>query len=158
MKLAIASDLSGFPLKKHVLNHLLENHKEHEILDFGIMSEENPQPFYEQAEKVAMIIQKGKADGGILICGTGQGMCIAANKYKGVYAGLVTDIISAERAKSINNANIITMGCWVTAPMTAVLIVDKWLSTGFTQGMEHKNEFIKEAFIKINEIEMNQFK
>ena len=65
---------------------------------------------------MAKAIQEGKADKGILICGTGQGMAIVANKHKGVYACVVDDLFSGERAKIVNNANVITMGGWITAP------------------------------------------
>jgi ribose 5-phosphate isomerase B len=124
MKLAIASDLSGFPLKDYLTKHLEENHPEIELLDFGIKSPDNPKPFFEQAGTVARAIQDETAQLGILVCGTGQGMAIAANKHKGIYAGLVTDPLSSERAKTINNVNIITMGCWVTAPVMGVQIVE----------------------------------
>ena len=158
MKLAIASDLSGFPLKDNISRHLFRNHKEIELLDFGIMSADQPEPFYKQAARVAHAIQRNEAQIGILVCGTGQGMAIAANKHKGIYACLVTDTISAERAKAINNANVVTMGCWVTAPGAAAEIVDAWLSAGFTEKMESKKAFIIEAFHKIREIENQQFK
>ena len=81
-------------------------------------------PFVEQAPKVCEAILGGKAEKGILICGTGQGMAIVANKYKGIYACVVDDIFSAERAKIINNANVITMGGWITAPFLGTQIVD----------------------------------
>ncbi len=158
MKLAIASDLSGFPLKEYIFKHLCENHKGFEIMDFGIISPDRSKPFYEQAARAAEAIQRGDAQLGILICGTGQGMAIAANKYKGIYAALVADTLSAERAKAINNANVITMGCWITAPVMAAEIVDKWLSTSFTKKMDSKRDFIIEAFNQLQKIEDRQFK
>ncbi len=158
MILAIACDLSGYPLKEHVLRHLNENHKDIQLLDFGSNSSNEAKPFYEQADLVATAIQDKKADKGVLVCGTGQGMVIAANKYKGIYAALVSDILSAERAKVINNANVITMGCWVTAPVMACQIVDRWLSVAFTENMDAKREFIIKAFNKVKEIEEEQFK
>jgi ribose 5-phosphate isomerase B len=158
MKLAIASDLSGFPLKEHIFNHLCVHHPEIQLLDFGINSADEFKPFYEQAGKVARAIQNGQAQQGILICGTGQGMAIAANKYKGIYAGLVTDTLSGERTKIINNANVITMGCWITAPVMAAQIVDRWLSVSFTETMDSKRAFIIEAFNQVQRIEHEQFK
>ncbi|HEX3046605.1 MAG TPA: RpiB/LacA/LacB family sugar-phosphate isomerase [Bacillota bacterium] len=158
MKLAIASDLSGFPLKNYLLEHLTENHPDIELLDFGIKSPENPKPFFEQAGKVAKAIQSGAAQQGILVCGTGQGMAIAANKHKGIYAGLVTDPLSGERAKIINNANVITMGCWITAPVMGAQIVDSWLAVSFTEKMDSKKAFIIEAFNQVQQIENEQFK
>lgn len=158
MKLVIASDLSGFPLKDYIFNHLCENHCEIELLDFGIHSPDEFKPFYEQAGKVARVIQSGEAQQGILVCGTGQGMAIAANKYKGIYAGLVSDPLSGERAKIINNANVITLGCWITAPVMAAQIVDRWLSVSFTEKMDSKRAFIIEAFNQLQKIEHDQFK
>ncbi len=115
MKIAIASDLSGFPLKAEITKHLVE--QGYEVLDFGIESADKPQPYFVQAPKVARALQEGKAEKGILICGTGQGMAIVANKHKGIYACVVDSIFSAERAKIVNNANAITMGGWITAPL-----------------------------------------
>jgi len=158
MKLAIGSDVSGFPLKDYIVKHLHDNHREIELLDFGIESPDYPKMFYDQAGKVSLAIQNSEAQMGILICGTGQGMCIAANKYKGIYAAHVTDILCAERVKAINNVNIITLGCWVTAPVMAAQVVDRWLSVSFTENMDSKRDYIIEAFHKVQEMEANQFK
>jgi len=156
MKLAIASDLSGFPLKKEIAKHLQE--KGIELIDFGIASESEPQPYFIQAPKVAGAVQRGEAEKGILICGTGQGMAIVANKFKGIYACVVNDIFSGERAKIINNANIITLGGWITAPFVGCEIVDAWLSMEFIQKMEFKRDFLANAFEKVKEIERENFK
>lgn len=158
MKLAIASDLSGFPLAREIVKHLKENHPEIEVTDFGIESADAPQPYFIQAPKVAKAIQKGEAEKGILICGTGQGMAIVANKHKGIYACVVDDVFSAERSKIVNNANVITLGGWITAPFLGVQIVDAWLSMAFTQKMEFKKDFLTNAFNKVIEIEQEMFK
>ncbi|MBU0936370.1 MAG: RpiB/LacA/LacB family sugar-phosphate isomerase [Spirochaetes bacterium] len=157
MKIAIASDLSGFPLREELVKHLKEKEGV-EVLDFGIPSADQPKPYFEQAPLVARAIQEGKADKGILICGTGQGMAIVANKHKGVYACVVSDVFSAERSKIINNANVITMGGWITAPFVAKEIVDAWLAMAFTQKMEFKKDFLTNAFNKVVELEEKQFK
>jgi ribose 5-phosphate isomerase B len=156
MNIAIASDLSGFPLKAEITKHLQE--QGYEVLDFGIESAENPQPYFIQAPKVAGAIQEGKAEKGILICGTGQGMAIVANKYKGIYACVVDSIFSAERAKIVNNANVITMGGWITAPFLGIQIVDAWLAMAFTQKMEFKKDFLSNAFKQVQAIEEEHFK
>ncbi|MBN2569957.1 MAG: RpiB/LacA/LacB family sugar-phosphate isomerase, partial [Deltaproteobacteria bacterium] len=83
MKIALASDLSGFPLKEEVVSHLRSKGKI-EVMDLGIESEDKPKPYFEQASLVARAIQEGTADRGILVCGTGQGMAIVANKFKGI--------------------------------------------------------------------------
>ena len=156
MKIAAASDLSGFPLKQEIVKHLRE--KGIEVIDFGIPSETEPQPYFIQASKVAGAVQRGEAEKGILICGTGQGMAIVANKFRGIYACVVNDIFSGERSKIINNANIITLGGWITAPFVGCEIVDAWLSMEFTQKMEFKREFLTNAFEKVKELEEENFK
>lgn len=158
MKLAIASDLSGYPLAREIVKHLKENHPEVEILDFGIESPDAPQPYFIQAPKVAKALQRGEAEKGILVCGTGQGMAIVANKHRGVYACVVDDLFSGERAKIVNNANVITLGGWITAPFLGTQIVDAWLSVAFTQKMEFKKDFLTNAFNKVIELEAEQFK
>jgi len=158
IKLAIASDLSGFPLKREIVRHLAEKHPEIEVLDFGIEDEGHPQPYFIQAPKVARAIQRGEAEKGVLICGTGQGMAIVANKHRSVYACVVDDVFSGERAKIVNNANVITMGGWITAPFLGCQIVDAWLSMAFTQKMEFKRDFLENAFSKVVELEGEAFK
>jgi len=155
--IAIASDLSGFPLKQAIVEHLQQN-EAYSILDFGIDSPEAPKPYFEQAPKVAEAVQQGRADKGILICGTGQGMAIVANKHKGIYACVVDDIFSGERAKIVNNANVITLGGWITAPFLGTQIVDAWLSMQFTQKMEFKRDFLTNAFHQVQALEDKQFK
>jgi len=158
MKIAIASDLSGFPLKREIVKYLRENRKDVEILDFGIDSEEHPKPYFEQSSKVARAIQGGEAERGILICGTGQGMAIVANKHKGIYAAVVTDVFSAERSKIINNANVITFGGWITAPFLACQAIEAWLAVAFTQKMEFRKDFLTNAFNQVIAIEKENFK
>lgn len=157
IKIAVASDLSGFPLKEEVVSHL-RSRGGIEVMDLGIESEDKPKPYFEQAPLVARAIQDGRADRGILICGTGQGMAIVANKFKGIYACVVDGIFSGERAKIINNANVITMGGWITAPFLGKEIVDAWLRVGFTQKMEFKADFLTNAYNQVKLIEEENFK
>lgn len=157
MKIALASDLSGFPLKKAVAEYLKER-DDVEIIDFGIDSEENPQPYVVQAPKVAEAVARGEADRGILVCGTGQGMAIVANKHKGVYACVADSVFSGERSKIINNANVLTMGGWITAPFLGVQIVEAWLSMAFAQKMEFKRDFLSKALEQVKAIEENNFR
>ncbi|MGH4036947.1 MAG: RpiB/LacA/LacB family sugar-phosphate isomerase [Sphaerochaeta sp.] len=156
MKIAIASDLSGFPLKEAVVAHLREGG--YEVLDFGLESADRPEPYVAQAPKVARAIQNGDAEKGILICGTGQGMAIVANKFRGIYACVCDSVFSAERAQIINNANIITMGGWITAPFLGTQIVDAYLSVKFTQKMEAKAEFLTKNFHIVEDIEGENLK
>jgi len=157
LTIAIASDLSGFTLKQAIVGHLLQK-DDIQVLDLGIPSEQEPKPYFEQAPKVAKAIQMGQAEKGILICGTGQGMAIVANKHKGIYACVVDDIFAAERSKIINNANVITLGGWITAPFLGIQIVDAWLSMQFTQKMEFKKDFLTNAFTQVQVLEDIHFK
>ena len=156
MKIAIASDLSGFELKSAIKDFLIE--KGYEVLDFGIEDKNHPKPYFEQAPKVAKAIQNKEADKGILICGTGQGMAIVANKHKGIYACVVDSVFSGERAKIINKANVITLGGWVSAPFVATEIVESWLNREFCEKMEFKRDFLTNAYNKVVEIEKENFK
>jgi ribose 5-phosphate isomerase B len=156
MTIAIASDLSGFPLKQEIVAFLKE--KGMDIIDFGIESADKPQPYFIQAPKVAKAIQEKKAEKGILICGTGQGMAIVANKFKGVYACVADDIFSGERAKIVNNSNVLTLGGWITAPFLGCQIVEAWLGMEFTQKMEFKKEFLTNAFNQVKALEEENFK
>ena len=156
MKIVIASDLSGFPLKEAIVKHLRE--KNHEVVDLGIPSEAESKPYYIQAPKVAKAIQKGEAERGILICGTGQGMAIVANKHKGVYACVANDVFSGERAKIVNNANVITLGGWITAPFLGCEIVDAWLSMSFTEKMDAKREWLTKAYEEVKNLEEENFR
>ena len=157
LKIAIASDLSGFPLKTAIVEHLSKR-EDIELTDFGIDSEEHPQPYYIQAPKVAEAIQHGQAEKGVLICGTGQGMAIVANKHKGIYAAVADGVFSGERGKIINNANVLTLGGWITAPFLGTQIVDSWLAMEFTQKMEFKKDFLTNAFNQVVAIEKKNFK
>jgi ribose 5-phosphate isomerase B len=157
MKIAIASDLSGFPLKEEIVAHLKAKEGV-EVIDFGIPSADQPKPYFEQAPKVCEAILSGQAEKGILICGTGQGMAIVANKHKGIYACVVDDIFSGERAKIVNDANVITMGGWITAPFVAKEIVDGWLAMHFTQKMEFKKDFLTNALNQVKAIEAKNFR
>ena len=155
-RIAIASDKSGFPLKSAVAEYLRE--RDDVILtDFGIPNLDEVQPYDAQAPKVARAIQTGEADRGILICGTGQGMAIVANKHKGVYAVVADTIFAGARGRVINNANVLTMGGWITAPYLGVEIVKRWLALAFTETMEERAEWLSGAFDRVRAIEEENF-
>jgi len=156
MKIAMASDLSGYELKTAIKEFLVK--KGYDVIDFGIEDKDHPKPYFEQAPKVAKAIQNGEADKGILICGTGQGMAIVANKHKGIYAAVVDSVFSAERSKIINKANVITLGGWISAPFVATEIVEGWLNRDFCEKMEFKRGFLTNAFNQVVEIEKENFK
>ena len=154
MKLVIGSDISGFYLKEKVKEYL--NKKRYDFDDLGTQKLKEGIPFFNVASRVALKIQSKEYDRGILICGTGAGMAIIANKHKGIYAVPVENVYSAKKCRSINNANIMTMGGWIVAPEMACQMVEEFLTTEFTQGLEDWRQVnLKRAIIKISEIENN---
>lgn len=131
MKIAIGCDQNGFELKMHIIKYL--NEKNIELKDFGCY--ENEQVLYPNiAEKVAKEISTGNYDRGILVCGTGIGMAIAANKVPGIRAAQCHDVYSAERARKSNNAQIMTMGAEIVGKALAISLVEKWLESDFSGG------------------------
>ena len=131
MKIAIGCDEMGYDLKQIILKTLKDNGYEFE--DFG--SFEGEKVLYPNiAEKVALEVQSKKFDRGIMICGTGIGMAITANKIHGIRAAQVPDIYSAERAAKSNNANIITMGGLTIGTSVAEMMVLAYLNSEFQGG------------------------
>lgn len=125
MKLAIAGDSAGEVLAKVLAEHLKDKHEVAEIS----RTDEGPDAFYaDLSDRVANAVRDGKYDRAILVCGTGIGVCISANKVPGIRAALTHDTYSAERAALSNDAHIITMGARVIGPELAKAIADAWLA------------------------------
>lgn len=151
-KIAIASDKSGFSLKESVKKHLID--QGYVVSDFGAPTLEESKPYFEVAPVVAKKVQAKEADFGILICGTGMGMAIVANKFKGVYAAVCESTYSAEKARAINDANILTMGGWMIGEILGCEMVDKFLNTAFTENLEEwRQTFLKNAREQVYKIE-----
>ncbi len=130
MKIAIGCDHRGFRLKEFLKEKLS---KDYEVLDFGTFSEESTHyPIY--AHRVASAVSKGEADYGVLICATGIGMSIAANKVKGVRAAHVCSDELVELSRKHNNANVICFGSLYTDEETALRWVKIFISTEFEGG------------------------
>ena len=135
MKIAVASDHGGFALKEKVKEHLIE--RGFDIEDLGTHSEESVDyPVYGKACGEA--VASGKADLGVVVCGTGIGISIAANKVKGIRCGLCTSVEMAHLTKQHNNANILALGGRTTEPELALKIVDEWLDTEFEGGRHQR--------------------
>ena len=133
-KIAIASDHGGYELKNEIINYLKE--KLYIYKDFGCY-DSKPVNYPDYALKVGKAIVNNEYQFGILICGTGIGMSIAANKIKGIRASLCHDTFSARMAKEHNNANILTMGGRVMGKGLAREIVKVWLMTEFSKESRH---------------------
>ena len=153
MKIVIGSDKSGYPLRKVLENYL--NEKGIELTVYGPENEDEAVPFYEVAPLAARDIQNGKADLGILICGTGMGMAQVANKFKGIRAAVVESTYSAKMSKIINDSNILCMGGWMIAGELGIKMTEEFLNAQFTVGVEEWRkawlENAKKEFQKLEE-------
>ena len=129
--IAIGADHGGFELKEHIKKHLDELGLEYK--DYGTYSEESL-AYPDCAKPVCEAVMDRTADKGILICGTGIGISIAANKHKGIRAALCSDVYSAKMTKVHNNANVICLGGRVTGRELAFMIVDAWLNAEYEGG------------------------
>ena len=132
--IALGCDHGGYELKQEIIKYLEEHNLEY--TDFGCDSlESTDYPIY--AKRVAIAVQSGDCDKGILICGTGIGISITANKFKGIRAALCTDCFTAEATRLHNDANILAMGGRVVGPGLALKIVDTFLDTPFSGDERH---------------------
>ena len=134
MKVALGCDHGGFELKQEIMKHLEERNIEYK--DYGCHSTQSTDyPIY--AKKVAHGILDGECDLGILVCGTGIGISITANKIKGIRAAVCTDCFTAEATRLHNDANILALGGRVVGSGLALKIVDTFLDTPFSNEERH---------------------
>ncbi len=148
MIIAVGSDHAGYHLKEKIKNYLLEN--KYQVLDFGTHSEDSTD-YPNFAREVSLAVQKGEAQKGILICGTGIGMSIVANKFKGIRAALCLNEYMARMSRKHNDANVLCLGDRIIGEDLAIAIVDAWLNTEFEGGRhERRVHLIKdiESMIK----------
>ena len=132
--IAIGSDHAGFEMKEALKKHLEE--KGYEVKDFGTDSDQSCD-YPEFAKAVSHCVADGTAEKGVLICGTGIGMSMAANKVKGIRAAVVGDAFSAQATREHNDANIICMGARVIDLEKATEFLDIFMSTDFSYGENH---------------------
>lgn len=135
MRIAIAADHAGFPLKANVIR--VVQVAGHEAIDLGTNSID-PVDYPDYAEKIGRAIIEGRADRGILICGSGVGASIAANKINGVYAGLCHDEYSAHQGVEHDNMNVLCMGARVIGPALVPGLVTAFLSGVFSTEERHR--------------------
>ena len=145
MLIAIGSDHAGLDLKNDVISLLKE--LGHEFADYGTDTPHSVD-YPDFGEKVSVAVATGKADRGILICGTGIGMSIVANKFRNVRAALCNDLFSAKMSRLHNNANILVMGGRIIGKDLAKEIVRTWIETAFDGG-RHVNRLKKISLIEI---------
>ena len=134
MMIAIGCDHGGYDLKVEIMHYLKENNISY--VDVGTYTKESVD-YPKYAKRVCREILEGKCDKGILICGTGIGISIAANKIKGIRAALCGDCFSAQATREHNDANVLALGARVTGTGLALKIVDTFLHTKFSEDKRH---------------------
>lgn len=133
--IALGADHAGYLYKNRLTEHLKA--AGYEVINVGTDSAESVDyPVF--AQKVSQLVAEGSAESGILICGTGIGMSMAANKEKGIRAALCTDLVMAEYTRKHNNANVLCMGARIIAYEMAEMIADKFLNTEFEGGRHQR--------------------
>jgi ribose 5-phosphate isomerase B len=139
LKIAIASDHAGIQLKAHFLKEL----KEVELVDFGPSGPDSVD-YPDFAKKACVAVQKGECERAVLVCGSGIGMSIAANKMKGIRAAHVESSFTAQLAGEHNNANVLCLGQRITGEAHALAAVRAWLSANFEERHQKRIDKIHE--------------
>jgi ribose 5-phosphate isomerase B len=151
MKIAIGADPSGYDLKVALVRYLEE--KGIEYKDFGTPDPDHPDQYYDVVPVVAPLIQSGAYDRGVLLCGTGMGMAQVANSYRGIRAACVESVYAARMARAINDSNILCMGGFIVAPRMGVDMLDAFLNTQITEGLDAFHDFLLDAQVRIKDLE-----
>jgi RpiB/LacA/LacB family sugar-phosphate isomerase len=135
MRIAVASDHAGFEMKEFIKQQLYDFG--HEVVDYGCESP-NPCDYPDMGRPAAESVARGNCDRAILMCGTGIGMSMVANKVDGVLAALCTSAIQAEYSRKHNNANVLIMGAWLSGKLIATDILERWLEGEFEGGRHQR--------------------
>ncbi len=146
MKIALGSDHGGFETKQALAEEVRA--RGHEVVDYGVNGNESVD-YPDYGAEVAGAVSRGDVDCGVLVCGTGIGMSIVANKFPGVRAALVTDEFMARMAAEHNNANVLVLGGRTSGPEGALTLLRAWLDTPF-EGGRHQRRLDKIALIENN--------
>ena len=141
MRIAVGADHGGYPLNERVIEELLAGG--HEITDFGTHVGSRPDDYPDYALKVGQAIQAGEADIGILICGSGVGASVAANKLSGIRAALCGDTYSAHQSREHDDCNVLCLGARVTGSELAMEIVRGFVAAQFTGEARHRRRLAK---------------
>ena len=142
MRLAVASDHAGFALKGRAAEELRK--AGHEVLDLGTYSPE-PADYPDYAKAVALAVLEGRAERAVLICGSGAGACVAANKFKGIRAATCHDSFSARQCVEDDNVNILCLGSRVIGTELAMELIRDYLAANFSGAERHRRRLAKVA-------------
>ena len=156
MRIAIGADFNAHNIKNAIKSFLEE--KGHEVDDCSGSSEDK-RLFFDIVPSVVDKVQNKNVDFGILICGTGMGMSLYANKYKGIYAACCESVFSAKKARVINNANILTLGAWIVGEQMACEMADIFINSNMGEGLEDwRKKNVAAFFEKTKNLEEENFK
>jgi ribose 5-phosphate isomerase B len=146
MRIAIGADHGGYPLNERVIEELRA--AGHELMDFGTHVGSRPDDYPDYALKVGQALQHGEADIGIIVCGSGVGASVAANKLKGIRAALCGDTYSAHQSREHDDCNVLCLGARVTGEELALEIVRAFVAARFTGEERHRRRLAKIAAIE----------
>lgn len=150
MRIAVGADHGGFPLNERVLDELRATG--HEVTDFGTHDGSQPDDYPDYAQAVGEAVQKGAAEIGILICGSGVGAAVAANKLRGVRAALCGDTYSAHQSREHDDCNVLCLGARVVGSELAMEIVRAFVAARFTGEERHRRRLAKVADMEKREM------
>lgn len=157
MKIVIASDFSGFRLKEAVKGRLLS--LGHEVMDRGQLREEDRVPYHEAAVNLARAMRAGEAERGVVICGTGAGVSLIVNKFRGVYCVACESVFTAAKTSLINNANVLAMGEKIVSYEMGMEMAEAWVGgvwcEGFAAERKRSNE---QGFAVLRDVEEANFR
>jgi ribose 5-phosphate isomerase B len=142
MRIAVACDHAGFPLKQRVIDVVREHG--HEVLDLGTTSTE-PVDYPDYAKAIGEAIQQGRADRGVLLCGSGVGASVAASKLKGIRSGVCHDTYSAHQGVEHDDMNVLALGARIIGPELIPELVGAYLNANFTHAERHVRRLAKIA-------------
>lgn len=141
MKLALASDHAGYPLKQHLLHWLTQ--QGHEVIDLGVDTPDVPSDYPDAAAAIAAAVLDGRADRGVLACGSGVGASIAASKFSGIYASVCHDTYSAHQGVEHDRMNVLCIGARIIGPALAEELVTAFVAARPSDEVRHVRRFEK---------------
>ena len=150
-KIIVAADPFAITLKDAVVADLKD--KGYEVVDVGAkVDKDQEKPYFESAVEACKLIQAEPGTRGVLFCGTGMGMNIIANRFKGITASVVESVFAAKMCRAINNSNVLCLGAMIWGDWMAKEAVQTFLNTKFTEGLEPLADFLNDAYKKVSAI------
>ncbi len=150
MKIVFAADPFALGLRKAIVDHLKQ--LGHEVIDFGASEENKEIQYYESCVKACEALQRGEGERAILLCGTGMGMNVIANRFQGVRAAVVESVFAAKMCRAINDANALCLGAMIWGDWMACEAVDVFLKTKLGDGLEDLKSFLEQAAETVSKI------